>query len=224
MLWGFHNFGILVLQESVQGIWISNDGSAIVTSVFGEKHLQVWNCDLNSSTVSKGPVISMKHPPVRLQCKNGWNGDDSLVILSVSNSGIGYLWNLKTTSADDFKPTRIMVKDIDHGRSTKKSHSSIIAARVDALESDGRVMTLVTYGSINSPEFNLLQVSNPGEDIVVAATDNIKRTVAEAGKENAVLAGKGVTAFCLFTDKWKPKFYVGVWQGLILAYKRQNLR
>ena len=83
--------------ESVQSIWISNDANTIVTSGFGEKHLQVWNCDLNRKTVSKGPVLSMKHPPVVFECKHGWNEDDGLVILSVSSSGIAYLWNLKTT-------------------------------------------------------------------------------------------------------------------------------
>ncbi|RVW81673.1 U3 small nucleolar RNA-associated protein 5 [Vitis vinifera] len=182
--------------ESVQSIWISNDANTIVTSGFGEKHLQVWNCDLNRKTVSKGPVLSMKHPPVVFECKHGWNEDDGLVILSVSSSGIAYLWNLKTTSAQEYNPTKIMVKtkeaeiDQKHSGSTKKSRTSIITARLNALQSDGWVAALVCYGSINSPQFNLLEISNPGEDIVVAATDNIVKTVAEAGRENGVLAGK----------------------------------
>ena len=197
---------ILVSQESVQSIWISNDANTIVTSGFGEKHLQVWNCDLNSKTVSKGPVLSMKHPPVVFECKHGWNEDDGLVILSVSSSGIAYLWNLKTTSAQEYNPTKIMVKtkeaeiDQKHSGSTKKSRTSIITARLNALQSDGWVAALVCYGSINSPQFNLLEISNPGEDIVVAATDNIVKTVAEAGRENGVLAGKGVTT-CFLTDR-----------------------
>ena len=185
----------------MQSIWISNDAGAIVTSGFTEKNLQVWNCDLNSRTVSKGPVISMKHPPLVFECKHGWNGDDGLVILSVSGSGIAYLWNLKTASTKEYNPTRIMVKtkeaemDQQHSKSTKKSRISIINARVNTIQSDGRVTVIIGYGSINSPQFKLLEISNPGEDIVVAATNNIVKAVAEAGRENGVLEGKGATTF-----------------------------
>ena len=101
--------------ESVQSIWISNDANTIVTSGFGEKHLQVWNYDLNSKTISKGHVLSMKHLPVVFECKHGWNEDDGLVILSVSSSGITYLWNLKTTLAQRYNPTKIMVKTKEAG-------------------------------------------------------------------------------------------------------------
>ena len=67
--------------EFVQSIWISNDANTIVT-----------------------------HPPAVFECKHGWNEDGGLVILSVSSLGIAYLWNLKTTSAQGYNPTKIMVK------------------------------------------------------------------------------------------------------------------
>lgn len=203
----------MVFQGSVERIWMSNDAGAVVTSGLGEKNLQVWNCDLNSRTVNKGPVISMKHSPLVFECKHGLNGGDGLVILSVSSSGLAYLWNLKTTSMKEYNPTRIMVKtkefdmDLQHSESTKKSRISILNARVNALQSDGRVTALVVYGSISSPQFNLLEISNPGEDIVLAATDNCAETVAESGRKNGVLAGKGATTFYFLTDRRTKSFF-----------------
>ncbi|KAK9280845.1 hypothetical protein L1049_003735 [Liquidambar formosana] len=181
---------------SVQYISVSDDAKAIVTSGFGEKGLQVWKCDLSAGTVSRGPVLSMRHPPLVFECKNGCNEEGSLVVLAVSESGIAYVWNLNTVMQDEVNPTKVTVKgnkdetDRRKGGSPKKSRTAIIAARIHALETDGRVTVLITYGSVDSPQFNFLDISNPGENIVITAADETVRTIPETVRENGVLGGE----------------------------------
>ncbi|KAK3026098.1 hypothetical protein RJ639_040770 [Escallonia herrerae] len=173
----------------VQFLSVSDDAKLIVTSGFGEKHLQVWKCNSSSGAVSSGPLLTMRHPPLAIECKNSCTGEDGLVVLSVSESGVAYVWNLKTISEEDINPTKITVqpgkaKDpLSIGRA-KKSRTPIIAARLHALETDGHVTILVTYGPVDSPHFSFVDVSSPGEDIVIAAADETVKgdaTIQESG-------------------------------------------
>lgn len=136
--------------------------------------------------VSSGPVLSMRHPPVTLECKNCSNEEGSLAVLAVSKSGVAYVWNLKTASVDEVNPSKVTVKaKKEEGGSAKKSRASIIAARLHALEADGQVTALISYGSVDSPQFNLVNISNPGEEIIVTAgneaVSRVSKTVEEAG-------------------------------------------
>ncbi|KAA8541881.1 hypothetical protein F0562_023033 [Nyssa sinensis] len=179
----------------VKYISISNEAKAIVTSGSGEKQLQVWMCDLSARAVSKGPILSMKQPPILVDCRNGCNGEDSVAVLSVSESGVAYIWNLKGISQEEINPTKVTVKannaemDLQNKGSSRKSRTPIVAARLHALELDGQVTVLVAYGSVDSPQFSLLDISNPGEDIVIAAREETTKTT-ETVQENGVLPGK----------------------------------
>lgn len=161
----------------MQHISVSDDAKAIVTSGIGEKHLQVWKLELSIGSVSSGPILSMRHSPLTIECKNGCSGEDGLVVLSVSDSGVAYIWNLKTSSDDDVKPIKITVKankaetDLHNSGRARKSRTSIIAARIHSLESNGQVTALITYGSADSPQFSLLDIPHTGEDIVITATE-----------------------------------------------------
>ncbi|XAR50575.1 hypothetical protein NMG60_11004930 [Bertholletia excelsa] len=182
----------------VQHMSISEEAKAIVTSRSSEKHIQVWKCQLSTRVVSKGPVLQMKHPPFALECMNGATGEDSLVILSISESGIVYIWNLKTVSESDeeIKATKVTVKagegdmGLQNTGSVRKSCMLIMAARLRALESDGRVTALIAYGSPESPQFSILDISNPVEDIVITAGDGTNKTSRDLVKENGVSAEK----------------------------------
>ncbi|KAF5931495.1 hypothetical protein HYC85_027666 [Camellia sinensis] len=177
----------------VQHISISDDAKTIVTSGPGEKHLQVWKCDLSTGVISKGPILSMRHPPIAFECKNSTNGEDVLVVLSVSESGVAYVWNLKSISEEEISPVKVTVKaskgEMDLQNSGKKSRFSIMAARLHAVENDGRVTALIAYGSTDSPQFSFLDISNPAEDIVITAGDETKKTSSETIQENGVVAG-----------------------------------
>ncbi|KAK2974367.1 hypothetical protein RJ640_021223 [Escallonia rubra] len=193
----------------VQFLSVSDDAKLIVTSGFGEKHLQVWKCNLSSGAVSSGPLLTMRHPPLAIECKNSCTGEDGLVVLSVSESGVAYVWNLKTISEEDINPTKITVqrgkaKDpLSSGRA-KKSRTPIIAARLHALETDGQVTILVTYGPVDSPHFTFVDVSSPGEDIVIAAADETVKGDATI-QESGVRAGIGGAHFWSLAcrKKWK---------------------
>ncbi|TXG69237.1 hypothetical protein EZV62_004172 [Acer yangbiense] len=175
----------------VHCISISDDAKTIVTSGSGEKHLQVWRCDFNSKTSSGGPVLSMRHPPLAIECKKGCNEES--VILALSESGVAYVWHLKNDSqGEEINPAKITVKankaDVDQQNSVnmKKSRTAIFAARLNAVETDGRVIALIGYGSIDSPQFSLVNIGIPGENIVIAAGD-----AADDVQENGLPTGKG---------------------------------
>lgn len=177
---------------SVQRVSISHEAKAIVTFGSGEKHLQVWKCDLSTGAVSKGPVLSMRHPPFEFECKNGANVEDGLVVLSVSESGVAYVWNLKAITEEEVTPTKVTVKagkgDTDLQNSGSASRLSIMAARLHSLDTDGQVTALIAYGLPDHPRFSLLDISNPAEDIVVIADDETKKT-SETVEGNGVHEG-----------------------------------
>ncbi|KAF8400123.1 hypothetical protein HHK36_013419 [Tetracentron sinense] len=185
-----------LLQGSVQYIAISDGAKAIVTSGYGEKQLQVWKSDFSSGTITTGPVLSMRHSPLVLECKNSCNNEDGLVILSVSESGIAYLWNLKTISEEEVIPTRIVVKSTkaetgkQNSGSAKKSRIPVIAARLHGLQKDGQVSVLIAYGSTDYPQFSCFDITTPGDDIVVTATDDTMRTITGTLQENGEHRGK----------------------------------
>ncbi|XP_058226768.1 uncharacterized protein LOC131335448 isoform X1 [Rhododendron vialii] len=164
----------------VQRVSITHEAKAIVTSGSDEKHLQVWKCDLSSGTVSKGPVLSMRHPSLAFECNNGANGEDGLVVLSVSESGVADMWNLKAITEEEVTPTKVTVRaskgDMDLQNSGIASRLLIMAARLHHLDTEGRVTALIVYGSPDNPRFSLVDVSNPGEDIVITADDETKKT------------------------------------------------
>ncbi|XP_031263438.1 WD repeat-containing protein 43 [Pistacia vera] len=187
----------------VQYLCISDDAKTIVTSGSGEKHLQVWNCDFSSKSASSGPGLLMRHPPLAIQCKNSTNDEGSKVILAVSESGAAYVWNLKIISKDEeINPTKITVKatkgdaDLQNSVNVKKSRTSIIAARLTAVEADGQVTALISYGSIDSPQFSLVKISNPGENIVITdgdATVTIRENGIPTGKESEAATASAQT-------------------------------
>ncbi|KAG5537593.1 hypothetical protein RHGRI_024895 [Rhododendron griersonianum] len=164
----------------VQRVSITHEAKAIVTSGSDEKHLQVWKCDLSSGAVSKGPVLSMRHPSLAFECNNGANGEDGLVVLSVSESGVADMWNLKAITEEEVTPTKVTVRaskgDMDLQNSGIASRLLIMAARLHHLDTEGRVTALIVYGSPDYPRFSLVDVSNPGEDIVITADDETKKT------------------------------------------------
>ncbi|XP_010254339.1 PREDICTED: uncharacterized protein LOC104595338 isoform X2 [Nelumbo nucifera] len=182
--------------DSVQYMAVSDGAKAIVTSGFGDKQLQVWHCDSSTTDGTTGPTLSMKNPPFMLECKNSSEDKDGLVVLSVTESGIAYLWDLKTISQDKVSPTKIMVKSIkakadrQKSGSAKKGRIPVISARLKALEMDKPISILIAYGSIDCPHFNVLEITNPGEDIIVTAGDMMSRTIAGSLQENEDLGGK----------------------------------
>ncbi|CAH1442569.1 unnamed protein product [Lactuca virosa] len=170
----------------VNHMFMLDDTNTIITSVFGDKNLHVWK------NGSSGPVLSMRHPPLAIECKNGCN-EDVLVVLSVSESGIAYIWNLKISSTENVVPTKIKVEgsksetDPNASGKKKKNKASILAARLNSIDGDDRVTVLVVYGSINSPQFTLLDVTSPGEDIVI---DDIQENGLIDGKDQKDVRGK----------------------------------
>nr|XP_043636159.1 WD repeat-containing protein 43 [Erigeron canadensis] len=179
----------------VQLMCMLDNSNAIITSGHGDNNLQVWKNKSDTGKVSSGPVLSMRHHPLAIECKNGPSGDD-LVVLSVSESGIVYIWNLKTSTKGNVDPTKIKVEasksktDINDGGKTKKHHNSILAAKIYSISGDDQATALIVYGLLNSPQFALVDVICSGEDIIVNASADIQENIVNNGKDQKDVRSK----------------------------------
>ncbi|KAI7750776.1 hypothetical protein M8C21_028349 [Ambrosia artemisiifolia] len=148
------------------------DTNVIITSSSSD-NLSVHINESGSKKATDGPVLLMKDRPLTIDFKSGSNGDN-LFVLSVSDSGIAYIWNMKTKSQAKINPTKIKVEANDTSGETKKNHNSILASRLISINSDDQAAILIVYGSINSPRFASMDVTSPGQDIVVDSSGNIQ--------------------------------------------------
>ncbi|XP_057454205.1 uncharacterized protein LOC130745828 isoform X2 [Lotus japonicus] len=179
---------------NVQYVSISNDAEDLVTLDVEGKHLQVWRCDLNSGTVSSGPTLPVRHSPLVFECHRGCNKEDDLAVLAVTGSGAAFMWNLnlKASSEDQIKPTKVTAKmkkvetNMENSESSKKRRTPIIASRLQPVGEDKQIKALVTYGSIDHPHFTVLNVGNSGEDIVLDVgeeSDSVQKHDNPSNKE-----------------------------------------
>ncbi|KAJ8553645.1 hypothetical protein K7X08_024323 [Anisodus acutangulus] len=65
----------------------------------------------------------------------------------------------------------------------------VIAARLHALGRDAHLRALIAYGSVDCPEFTSVDISSPGEDIVIAAGDQTGKEVAAVQENGHVKKG-----------------------------------
>lgn len=176
-------------------ISVSDDAKAVITSDFDKKHLQMWKCEWSTAIVNTGPILFMKSHPLNVECKKGFSAEDGVVVLSVSVSGVAYIWNFNMSSDDEVKPTKISVqKTANELHSTpgkaRKNRASIFAAKVHALSSDDQVTVLVAYGSINFPKFSFLDIPRTGDDVVITAGEDATESTTIA-EQNATPEGRG---------------------------------
>lgn len=164
--------------ENIQYVSISSGAKYIVASDLEGKHIQVWRCDINSGTVSSGPTLPLRHTPVVLDCHPGYNKEDDLVVLAATSSGSTYIWkDLSASSEDQIQPTKFTMKtqnvenDKEHSESAKKRRTSIIASKLQTAGEDQQLKALVTYGSVDNPEFTVLNIGESGENMALNVGD-----------------------------------------------------
>ncbi|XP_076921678.1 uncharacterized protein LOC143583181 [Bidens hawaiensis] len=186
---------VLVKFSSVLGpvFHLSNleDTNVIITSGSSD-NLSVHLNEPGNKKVTDGPILVLKDRSLTIDSKSGFNGEN-LFVVSVSETGIAYIWNMKSKSPGDVYSTKIKVE--------AKNHNSILAARLISVTGDDQAAVLIVYGLLNSPRFALVDVTSPGEDIVVTSSNNIeengvndekdqkargkKRAASDADSENA---------------------------------------
>lgn len=114
-----------------------------------------------------------------LDCHSGGNEND-LVVSAVTSSGGTYIWkNLNASSEDQIHRTKITLKtekvesDKENSESSKKRCSSFIASKFQSMGEDGQMQALVTYGSVDHPQFTVLNISDLGENVVLTVGDEL---------------------------------------------------
>ncbi|XP_058074553.1 uncharacterized protein LOC131223236 isoform X2 [Magnolia sinica] len=185
----------------IQHIAVMDGGKAVVSSGLGEKQLQVWECNQENRTRISMAVLSMRKPPVMMECKSSFE-DEGVVVLSVSEAGTAYIWDLRTTPNQGVTPTRILVKSVrtemDQQKSAKKNRIPVIAARLRDIEKGARISVIVAYGSPINPQFNILEVTYPGEEVFITAVDE---TSVPGTAVNPQENGEGNTGMGLHSPK-----------------------
>ncbi|KAK4350266.1 hypothetical protein RND71_029579 [Anisodus tanguticus] len=195
-------------SAAAQRIWLSDDARFSVTAGFGEKKFQVWKLDFGEKAADYGHVVSMKHPPIMVECRNNCKGEDNMVLLAISEKGVCYVWNFESVTDEIAKPVKITVKaskgetDERAGRA-KKNLVPVIAARLHALDRDANLRALIAYGSFDSPEFTSVDISSPGEDIVIAAGDQTGKAVAAVQEKGYVKKGGVNSGLCFLVFLWE---------------------
>jgi U3 small nucleolar RNA-associated protein 5 len=128
--------------------------------------------------VSSGPKLPFKHAPLVLDCHLSCNEEDDLVVSAVMSSGGTYIWkNLNASSEDQVHRSKITLKTEkveshnENSESSKKRRTSIIAARFQSSGEDKQMKALVTYGSVDHPQFTVLNISDLGEVVVLNVGD-----------------------------------------------------
>lgn len=113
-----------------------------------------------------------------LDCHHGLNKEDDLAVLAVTGSGATYVWkNLNASSEDQIEPTKFTMKtgkvenDKENSESSKKRRTSIIASRLQPVGEDQQLKAVVTYGSVDHPQFNVLNINDLGENMVLNVGD-----------------------------------------------------
>ncbi|XP_027191904.1 uncharacterized protein [Cicer arietinum] len=177
---------------NVQRVSISDNAKYLITSDSNDKHVQVWRCDLNSGTVSSGPTLPLRHAPLVLDCHLGCNEEDDLAVLAVTGSGATYIWqNLNVSSEDQIRRTKITLKteklesDKENSESSKKRCTSIIASRFQSTVEDKQMKALVSYGSVDHPQFTVLNISELGENVVLhvgVESDSVQKQASPSKK------------------------------------------
>lgn len=160
-------------SDIVQYVAASDGGNAFVSSGSGEKQLHVWEHNQENKSATLVAVLSMRYPPIMLECRNK---DEGLVVLSVSEAGIAYVWDLTAISQAEVTPSTIVAKsakaESNQQKSAKKNSIPVIAARLRDLDKAGLISVIVAYGSSTDPRFYLMEVTDPGEELVIS-TDEI---------------------------------------------------
>lgn len=133
-----------------------------------------------------------------------------MVVLATSEKGVCYVWNFESVTDEAAKPIKISVKpskgemDERAGRA-KKNLVPIIAARLHALDRDSHLRAVIAYGSVESPEFTSVDVSSPGEDIVITAGEQTEKEVAAAQANGHAKKGVVNITLCFPVFLWETQ-------------------
>lgn len=168
----------------------------------------MWKLDFGERAADYGQVLSMKHPPIIVECRKNCKGEDGMVVLAISEKGVCNVWNFESVTDEVVKPIKITVKaskgetEKKTGRA-KKNIAPIIAARLHVLDRDAHLRALIAYGSVESPEFTSVDISSPGEDIVIAAVDQAEKVLAAVQENGHARKGVVNSGLHFLVSLWK---------------------
>ncbi|KAL6569052.1 hypothetical protein OROGR_000777 [Orobanche gracilis] len=163
--------------EVLKEFKISKKSISSLAFSYYEKYLAIVGCKLrvkiweNGEGVLKFPddLGNVQYVSISSDAKAVVTSDFEgrhLQVWWFSGSGTAYIWNLSASSEEETQPTKI-IADKENSESSKKKLGSIIAFRLQPFGEDKQMKALVTYGSVDHPQFSVSSISNSrGENIV----------------------------------------------------------
>jgi U3 small nucleolar RNA-associated protein 5 len=134
----------------------TEDGSYILTSGVGERHIAIWKADRAGKNQGANCVLSMEHPAIFLDSRTETDiGSDEkkFYILGVSEPGICYFWyGTDINDLRDKKPTKISAEKVSKG------DLGIVGARIQGLVKEACGQVVAAYGSVVKPCFERVSV------------------------------------------------------------------
>ncbi|KAJ4764491.1 WD repeat-containing protein 43 [Rhynchospora pubera] len=129
----------------------TEDGSYILTSGVGERHIAIWKTGLADQNQGASCVLSMNHPAIFIDSKTETViGSDQkrFFILAVSEPGHCYFWyGADINDLRDKKPTKISAERVSKG------DLGIFGARIQGVVKEASGQMVAAYGSLVKPCF-----------------------------------------------------------------------
>ncbi|KAJ3699829.1 hypothetical protein LUZ61_003534 [Rhynchospora tenuis] len=129
----------------------TEDGSYILTSGVGERHIAIWKTGLADQNQGANCVLSMNHPAIFIDSKTetGIGSDQKrFYILAVSEPGLCYFWyGADITDLRDKKPPKVSAARVSKG------DLGIFGARIQGVVKEASGHMVATYSSLVKPCF-----------------------------------------------------------------------
>ncbi|KAJ1689512.1 hypothetical protein LUZ63_013667 [Rhynchospora breviuscula] len=157
---------VKIPSDDGHGQLISLSDNIAVCS-YGNGDIHVYNFDSENRTIEVNTVLDMKHAPIMLEC-------NSNMVLSVSNKGIVYVWNIEQSAGGGATSSKIKIKS---ERGKKKGSAMVMSAKLVELDDENKyVSVLVAYRTKGCLKFENVEIKDWGKEITIGPEGKVNKT------------------------------------------------
>ncbi|KAJ3678949.1 hypothetical protein LUZ61_021113 [Rhynchospora tenuis] len=143
----------------------------IVVCSYGNGEIHVYNFNSGNRSIEVNTVLDMKHAPIMLEC-------NSNMVLSVSNKGIVYVWNIEQSAGAGATSSKIKIKS---ERGKKKGSAMVLSAKIVELDDENKyVSVLVAYMAKDSLKFENVEIKDWGKEITIGPEGKVNKTGSDS--------------------------------------------
>ncbi|XP_078152446.1 WD repeat protein isoform X2 [Carex rostrata] len=137
---------------------------------YGSGEIHVYNFDPENKTIKINTTLQMKNTPTMLECNCN-------LVLSVSDKGIVYVWNIEQDAGVGSMSSTIKIKS---EKRKKKGSAEVISAKITELEEESNFFcVLVAYSTKDGLKFRSVELKDWGSEIVIRPDGEVIKTGAD---------------------------------------------